>query len=451
MKQKSFKFPPIKLHPENPHYLLFRGKPTVLITSGEHYGAVLNLDFDYIQYLNELKSKGLNLTRTFSGFYHEVVGAFNIKNNTLAPVSADKYICLWNRTDSPGAEDGMNKFDLTDWNQQYFTRLKDFVSQASKRGIVVEFVLFCVFYDDSMWNICPMKYTNNINNVEKIERKDFFSLKNKRLLRYIDNFVRKVVTELNEFDNLYYEIINEPYTSERPTQEWQNHIISQIIKTESKLKYKHLIAQNIANYSARIIKPNRNVSIFNFHYARPPTVVGLNYHLNRVIAYDETGFDGYKDSVYRKQAWDFIIAGGGVFSNLDYSFTSDRENGTAKVDAPGGGSPELRKQMKILKKFIHSFNFIKMKPDEPVINFYLPLGTTARALVDEGKQYAVYINGENVKYLLFVLPKGNYIAEWVNTKTGNIVRKEKFKHTGGEKKLELPKYTEDIALRILGK
>ena len=53
---------PIKLHPTNPHYFLFRDSPTVLITSGEHYGAVLNLDFDYIRYLDELQSNGLNLT-----------------------------------------------------------------------------------------------------------------------------------------------------------------------------------------------------------------------------------------------------------------------------------------------------------------------------------------------------------------------------------------------------
>jgi hypothetical protein len=33
---------PLALHPENPHYFLFRGKPTVLITSGEHLGAVIN-------------------------------------------------------------------------------------------------------------------------------------------------------------------------------------------------------------------------------------------------------------------------------------------------------------------------------------------------------------------------------------------------------------------------
>jgi hypothetical protein len=28
---------PISLHPENPHYFSYQGKPTILITSGEHY------------------------------------------------------------------------------------------------------------------------------------------------------------------------------------------------------------------------------------------------------------------------------------------------------------------------------------------------------------------------------------------------------------------------------
>ena len=46
---------PIRLHPENPHYFLWRDKPTVLIGSGEHYGAVINLDFDYLKYLETLK------------------------------------------------------------------------------------------------------------------------------------------------------------------------------------------------------------------------------------------------------------------------------------------------------------------------------------------------------------------------------------------------------------
>ncbi len=58
---------PLALHPDNPHYFLFRGKPTIIITSAEHYGAVLNLDFDYVKYLDELAAHGLNNTRTFRG------------------------------------------------------------------------------------------------------------------------------------------------------------------------------------------------------------------------------------------------------------------------------------------------------------------------------------------------------------------------------------------------
>jgi len=71
----------LSLHPRNPRYLQFRGAPTVLITSGEHYGAVLNLDFDYVPYLDELADKGLNLTRTFSGVYCESARSFNIERN----------------------------------------------------------------------------------------------------------------------------------------------------------------------------------------------------------------------------------------------------------------------------------------------------------------------------------------------------------------------------------
>src|SRR5262249_24553566 len=103
---------PLKLHPDNPHYFLFRGKPAVLITSGQHYGAVLNRDFDYVKYLEELKSRGLNLTRTFSGTYREIPGSFKIVDNTLAPKSG-RYVCPWARSATRGASDGGSKFDLT--------------------------------------------------------------------------------------------------------------------------------------------------------------------------------------------------------------------------------------------------------------------------------------------------------------------------------------------------
>ena len=47
---------PIKHHPANPHYYLFNGQPTILITSAEHYGGVINKDFDYVKYFDALKA-----------------------------------------------------------------------------------------------------------------------------------------------------------------------------------------------------------------------------------------------------------------------------------------------------------------------------------------------------------------------------------------------------------
>ena len=76
---------PLRLHPGNPHYFQLRGEPAVLITSGEHYGAVINLDFDCVAYLEELAGYGFNHTRLFTGTYREIPGSFGIQGNTLAP------------------------------------------------------------------------------------------------------------------------------------------------------------------------------------------------------------------------------------------------------------------------------------------------------------------------------------------------------------------------------
>ena len=96
---------PISLHPANPHYFLWRGRPALLITSGEHYGAVLNLDFDYRQYLDTLAADGLNYTRVFSGAYVEPQGAFKIERNTLAP-RPGRFLAPWPRSSQPGYPDG---------------------------------------------------------------------------------------------------------------------------------------------------------------------------------------------------------------------------------------------------------------------------------------------------------------------------------------------------------
>jgi len=72
----------ISIDPTNPHYYSFQGKPTVLVTSAEHYGAVVNGEFDYVSYLNALQSYGLNYTRIYPGYLFEPMGKF-MNGNTL--------------------------------------------------------------------------------------------------------------------------------------------------------------------------------------------------------------------------------------------------------------------------------------------------------------------------------------------------------------------------------
>jgi hypothetical protein len=195
----AFASEPLRLHPANPHYFLIRGSPTVLITSGEHYGAVLNLDFDYIRYLDELQSNGLNLTRTWPGAsYLEVPGSFEISKNTLAPLSG-RFSCIWQRSSSSGYVGGGSKFDLNAWDQAHLARLKDFVAQAGKRGVIVELSLFCPFYNEDLWNVSPWNDRNNISGFGDLPRTETMTLRNGKLLAVQEALVRKIVSELKEF------------------------------------------------------------------------------------------------------------------------------------------------------------------------------------------------------------------------------------------------------------
>jgi len=450
---------PLALHPQNPHCFLFRGKPTVIITSGEHYGAVLNLDFDYVKYLDTLAKDRLNGTRTWAGAYCEPPSAFSITSNTLAPLPG-RFICPWARSNEPGYANGGNKFDLNKWDLAYFKRLKDFMTQASKRGVIVEMNLFCPFYEESMWQLSPMNAANNVNGIGTTARTNVYTLdKNGGLLAVQEGMVRELVTELKGFDNLYYEICNEPYFG-GVTLEWQHHIADVITETEKRLGVRHLISQNIANDKAKVERPHPEVSIFNFHYATPPETVAMNYALNKVIGDNETGFRGTNDSAYRMEGWDFIVAGGGLFNNLDYSFVAGREDGSFVYPAsqPGSGSPELRRQYGFLSRLLNGFNFVRMHPDNSVISTELPAGVTARALVFPGKEYLIYIRsglggkkperkrnfsaGELKLRLNF--PAGNYRAEWFDPKSGARLAGLKT----GPAELGVPAFAEDIVLTV---
>jgi len=451
----------LSLHPANPHYFRWRGNPTVLVTSGEHYGAVLNLDFDYVAYLQELQRHGLNHTRVFSGVYREDPSAFGITQNTLAP-RAGRFICPWARSEQPGYHAGGNRFDLTKWDPAYFDRLKEFLTQAGKHGIVVELTLFCPMYRDEMWHDSPMHSGNNVNHLGDCGREEVYTGQHPELMQVQLAVTRKIVAELREFDNLYYEICNEPYFG-GVTMPWQRAIADAIVEVEREFPQPHLISQNVANGRQKIEQPYPAVSIFNFHYCVPPDTVAMNYDLHKVIGENETGFRGPEDILYRTEAWDFLLAGGGLFNNLDYSFTAQHPRGTLRdYRSPGGGSVELRRQLGVVKQFLESFDFLRLQPSPHLIRRVTP-ELTASLLSEPGRAYAVYLHvplPEKPKPLSdhlrdgieasleLALPSGEYTVEWIDPETGNISRADRLDHASSTAELKSPRFNNDIAIRL---
>lgn len=461
----------IRLHPDNPHYFLFRDRPTVLVTSAEHYGAVVNPDFDYRVYLDALARDGLNYTRIFTGSYVEPPGAFGIQHNTLAP-AGERVLTPWARSAVPGYAGGGNRFDLSRWDEAYFRRLRDFVRAAGERGVVVEVTMFSSIYGDAQWRINPLNPANNVNDTDPVARQAVHTLDNGDLLEHQRRMVRKVVRELNGFDNVIFEIQNEPWADngfvadainpylegwrdewknrvEHPTDAslaWQRAMVQLIRDEERQLPSQHLIAQNFTNFRFSLREVDPAVSILNFHYAYPEAVQ-LNYGWDRPIGLDETGFAGAADSTYRRQAWNFMLAGGALYNNLDYSFTVESPGGTGANQAPGGGSPALRRQLGVLKRFLDGLPLVRMRPDPRVVA--LAPGARWQALADPGRAYGVYLDRPLHGPLLLDVPAGRYRAAWVDVLTGAELRSEPVRHPGGRLSLRAPEYAQDVAVRLV--
>ena len=471
--QSTSKQQPIRLHPANPHYFLFRGKAIALITSGEHYGAVINADFDYHRYLAALQADGLNYTRLFTGSYVEVPAkSFGILHNDLAP-EPGRFVAPWARGDASGYAGGGNKFDLDQWNPEFFSRFRDFLAEASRRGIVVEITLFSSHYGQAQWDLSPFNPGNNVNATSAIDWRQLHTLENGNILAFQEKYARKIVHEANSFDNVVFEIQNEPW-SDRPvlsgvinpylrppprdnfpnsvdladdaSLDWQARVAEWITQEESALPNRHLIAQNYANFQAPVRALLPGVSIVNFHYAYAAAVL-LNYGLDKAIAYDETGFLGRDDAGYLRQAWTFMLSGGSAFDGLDYSFTAGHEDGSfSDPNGPGGGSGAFRRELGVLSKFLHSFALPSLRPDALVVSS--APGVVAHALSDRGKDYAIYLDGSGPTELTLHLASGSYSAEWLNITSGNIEQLEAFRHNGGEKRLASPAFHDGIALRL---
>jgi Family of unknown function (DUF6298) len=414
----------IRIHPENPKYFLFRGKPLVLITASEHYGSVMNRPFNYERYLDDAAKHKMTLTRTFL-LFRELQGARN-PSSPCKPESPD-YIAPFPRTGPGKALDGESIYDLDQWNPEYFHRLHSFLEGASRRGIVVELTLFSNTYADNIWELNPFRAENNKQKLEKISWQDYLSLKNPELLRRQKDYARKIVQETSQFDNVYYEISNEPggdipgHLSHVDIDAWQNEIAKVVREEMVRLGRPHLISgQQAFSYSPSFRFPLDETfsqplfDIVNVHPLPDVVFAGETYQLGHfmskelelsnmasfsqavypekkpVVQDEDNTASIYRDSVgwtiHRKRAWTSLL-NGSHYDYIDFSITVESEAGTP------ASRQQIRSWMQHLSEFMSSFDYVHSSLNTAWVHD-LPPHVIASGLSVLGQDYAIYLADE---------------------------------------------------------
>ena len=454
---------PITQHPENSNYFIYKGKPTVLVTSAEHYGAVINPDFDFELYLNTLEKIGLNHTRIFLGDYVENEGAFCIATNTLAPVGS-RFLAPWARSSQKGYVLGGKKFDLEKWDDAYFSRLHQLMELAQEKGIVVEAVLFFSGY---LFENSPLHPQNNINGTTAIPSNQYMTLTNGNILRYQEEYTKKLVEELNGYDNLIINVANEPwfgnqqhkgFASPPPpaTKAWIQLVSEWITETEKNLENKHLISLDYTNQGEFIPEEElngyfRNITVFNHHYDKDCESLMHNYNRGRIMSFNETGIMPPQSPQYRIQGWKYMLSGGALYNNLDFTFQVGQEDGSGSSTFcewyQGSSNPDIKYELANLLKFMNELDFIHMKPDTNKVNFLF--GHQQLFVFSGDQQTVVYFTGGGLPKLGLDLENGQYNVQWINPADLKILESNELTIDKGRERLSGPEFKEDMILKLV--
>ncbi len=474
---------PVGIWPSNPHYFFFRGKPLVFVTSDHHYGAVIDRDFDFVRYLNYLAKNAMNLTRIYPGGMFEPPDKY-LAGNPLGP-RPGRQILPWGKSSQTGAHPSLAepgqpslKFDLDRWNPAYFERLRDYLEFARQKGIVVEVAFFNGMYADC-WPLMPMYHDNNIQGVGQYEASEcglFTTMdpKNLAVARYQKAYVAKIAAELNSFDNLIFDLCDEPSLQGRPDGSivtlpdsqvvpWLNAMKEAFLEAEASLPKKHILGQTVQNLS-----PDLSVepwcSWLPTEYVRAAGLaIDKDYGAGKPIVDVESDYFGYGlakpytvDDV-RIEGWWFMMRGGAGFINLNGEYFRGHETGGKDTRA------FIVPQKRILKEFFDSLDLAGMTRFTEFVG--VPADAFAGAIAERGQEYALYIfHGTNdgkwgahfiartgsyhETITLKSVPAGRYRLKWIDPATGRPRAAHVVEWAGGDFTVTTPVYSLDVALHM---
>ena len=483
----------LRIHPDNPKLFEFNGRPRVLLCATEHYGAVLNRPFRFERYLEDAASKGQTLTRLFT-LFRELQSSVN-PYSTCKPESTD-FVTPFRRSGPGKALDGEPRFDLAQWNDEYFDRLEAFVELACDYGIVVEVVLFSNTYDNTIWQLNPLHPDNNVNldPAHPLRWQDYVTERNVEVLHWQEAHARHIVEHTQQYDNVIYEICNEPGSfrsadGDLPGADevnaWQSRRIGLVRSLQRESGRQHLIAgQQAFSYDPDFEQPadhtfdELDFDVVNVHPLPNTSFRRRNYDMGdfmskqlKLAAVRDFALDSYGSrkplnydednvatryldpegwTIHRKRAWVTVLSGA-HYDMIDFSIIPGRETGTSESRRC------IRTWMGHLSQFVHSLALVRARPLSEEWLRQQPEHTVAAVLAVEEEEYCIYLAdgrereeancGEPIEGVLEItLPDGDFTVCTYAPNTG--LYSPALPISGGARMLYLPVFRHDILIRI---
>jgi hypothetical protein len=446
----------------------------------------VNRVFDFTTYLDEAARTGQTLTRLFL-LFRELQTARN--PHSPLKVESPDFVAPWPRTGPGRALDGEPRFDLDQWNDEYFRRLDSFVTEAAERDIVVELTLFSNTYNDNVWALNPLRHENNVNNMGSVHWSDYTSLRDPVLVERQKAYVRRIVQATHRFDNVYYELCNEPgggiddHVPPSGIDDWQREMAGVIRDDESRVGTRHLLFWSQAwSYREGAVVQQLDASfadpvfdVVNVHPLPDISLGGRTYQLgqfmgkqlkldelrdfcaaaarmSRPCSLDEDNTASlYRDhdgwTIHRKRAWVAALSGC-HYDYIDFSILAGQETGTPV------SRQAIRNWMQYLTAFVHERDLVNARPGLDWLHD-LPPNVVVVTFGVADQEYVAYLGdrreidedgyGEQVAgSATIALPEGRFALATFSPTSGGL--SPWVPVAGGTTTIELPPFQHDLVL-----
>lgn len=428
----------LRVDPVNPRYFT-AGNGAVYLTGSHTWGNFKDraaVDpppaFDYTAFLDFLHAHRHNFFRLWTW---------------EQPHSADNVLLYftpfaWPRTGTAKASDGKPQFDLDQFNQAYFDRMRTRVIAARDRGIYVSIMLFDGWDLRNSYNDTsgfPMAQGNNVNGVATTAD-EFLSLSNPEITRRQEDYVTKVIQTVNDLDNVLYEIANETANSSAEIA-WQYHMVDFVKSVEAPMPKQHPVGMTstypgsdsdlyAASDHADWISPNAQLASGDGR----KVVLNDTDHSFGWVPLQAAGPPGQ-----RQWAWETFCLGAAPVFMDPYLETWDGRN------SPSGST--LDPQWNTIRD---AMGYTALYASRLDLEHAVPspsLCSTGYCLAYPGHQYLVYQPGSGG--FTVKVAAGTYRAEWFDPVTGQATDGGMLVGAGQQSLTPPASFTADAVLLLL--